>query len=156
MLWNPEAKKPLHLGYWPSTLAAARIADKSVAASRSCITHVFLYCVQHPVVPMLFNAVISTWLQPPSPASQSLSVPLSVLMFTCLCLLCGNECWAEHTKDSGLKQELQIQSSSPPPCIECASIMHCCTWLKAACQIHVQVSASLHEWQGVHTACLRN
>jgi len=28
MLWNPMAKKPIHLGYWPSSLAAARMADK--------------------------------------------------------------------------------------------------------------------------------
>ena len=28
MLWNPHTKKPIHLGYWPSSLAAARMADK--------------------------------------------------------------------------------------------------------------------------------
>ncbi|KAL3140768.1 hypothetical protein ABBQ32_005316 [Trebouxia sp. C0010 RCD-2024] len=29
MLWNPNTKKPIHLGYWPSSLAAGRIADKA-------------------------------------------------------------------------------------------------------------------------------
>ena len=28
MLWNPATKKPIHLGYWPSSLAAGRMADK--------------------------------------------------------------------------------------------------------------------------------
>ncbi|KAL0034685.1 hypothetical protein WJX77_002397 [Trebouxia sp. C0004] len=33
MLWNPVAKKPIHLGYWPSSLAAARMADKARLAA---------------------------------------------------------------------------------------------------------------------------
>lgn len=35
VMWDPTNKKPLHLGYWPTTLAAARIYDKYVCMGLS-------------------------------------------------------------------------------------------------------------------------